>query len=201
MVLGALTSGLALLRYNAGDSRRLRLVGRIPGVQEYIRYLVEPEPGIFWLSPSDRGPIRLTFKGSGFNDPTIEKFDNSHGLPSGGVTVYNTVRGLAFLTKRGVYKFDPEKKTFSPDEFYKAVNLGRNPDEGILVSDHKGNIWANFGRETVLFENQPNGDYLLKKEILSRFADDPAVSIYPERMVTPGLVQLIMQLAFPLTNR
>ena len=152
-----------------------------PGIHEYIRYIVEPEPGILWLSPSDKGPIRITFKGSGFNDPIVEKFDNSHGLPSGGVTIYNTVRGLTFLTKRGVYTFDPDKKRFSPDPFYNAVNLGRNPDEGVVVSDHNGNIWANLGRETVLFEKQPNGDFLLKKEILVRFADDPAASIYPEK--------------------
>ena len=180
-IFGNLTSGMALLRYNQEDPDNLRLIGRIPAIQEYIRYMVEPEPGVLWLSSLDKGPIRLTFAGPGFTNPIVEKFNNRNDLPGGGITIYNTVRGLAFLTKRGVYKFDPDKKTFSPDPFYKDVKVGRNSDEGVIVSDQKGNIWANFGSETVLFEKQQNGDYLLKKEILSRFADDPAVSIFPEK--------------------
>jgi signal transduction histidine kinase len=181
IVLGSLTSGLALLHYNPGDPDHIKMTGRIPGIHEYIRYLIEPEPGIFWLSPMDVGPIRLTFSGPGFDNPKVEKFDNKNGLPNGGVTVYNSVRGIIFLTKRGVYNFDSDKKTFSPDPFFKNVTLGRNPDEGIVVSDQKGNIWANLGSETVLFEKLPGGEYRLNKEILSRFADDPAVSIYPEK--------------------
>ena len=61
------------------------------------------------------------------------------------------------------------------------MNLGRNPDEGVLVSDHNGNIWVNLGMETVLYEKQQTGITWLRKEVLSRFADDPAVSIYPEK--------------------
>jgi signal transduction histidine kinase len=180
IIFVGLTSGFAVFRYYPGTSQPLRLVSRIDGMFEYIRYVVESEPGIIWLSPSDAGPMRLTFRGPDFSDPVIEKFDERHGLPSGGVIVYNTVRGVAVLTKRGVYSFDPVNKIFSPDPFYKDVPVGRNPDEGIVRSDNAGNIWVCLGGQTVFFEKQQGGEYRLKKEILSRFADDPAITIYPE---------------------
>jgi signal transduction histidine kinase len=181
ILFGGMVNGVGLLHYDAKNPRRLSFIRRVPGLHGYIRYLIESEPGVIWLSTNDAGVIRLKFSENNFSNPSIKRYGTEQGLPSGGITAYKVIDKLFFCTKRGVYKFNPDQETFSLDPFFDRVNLGRNPDEGVICADEDGNIWANLGSETVLFKRQSNGSYQLQKELLSRFAEDPAISIYPEK--------------------
>ena len=180
ILLGGTTSGLAVMRYHPQAAERLSYLGKIPGVIEYVARILEAEPGTVWLSVSDAGPIRLTISGRDLFHPRIDKFGTSHGLPDGAVTVCKSSLGLAFLTKRGVYRFDAAANRFTPDPFFAAVRIGRNPDEGNVVEDRRGDIWVNLGSETVRYRKQPDNTWRLQRGILARFADDPTLAIFPE---------------------
>ncbi|MBN1480630.1 GAF domain-containing protein, partial [candidate division KSB1 bacterium] len=113
-------------------------------------------------------------------DPTIEKFGADHGLPVGGVTAYRMGGRIFFFTKKGVYQFDPLQKKFSPDPFFDGMELGPNPDEGIMTVDTEGNYWVNMGKESAVYKKLPNGDYRLEKDQLARFADEVINAIFTE---------------------
>ncbi|MCI0516112.1 hypothetical protein L0128_23105, partial [candidate division KSB1 bacterium] len=180
LALSGTIDGVILLRYDVKNPNRFRVIGRVAGVHEYIRTIVESEPGVFWLSAMDAGTLRLKFDPHNPGHPIVERFGPEAGLPLGGVTVFRLENRMFFGTKQGLYQFDAEKKRFSRAPFFAQVGLGRNPDESTIVVDRTGNIWANLGRESVVFMKQPDGSYQLQKDQLARFADEPTNVIYPE---------------------
>lgn len=178
--LGGLTNGVILLHYNARNPNRFERIGRVENVHEYVRLLLESEPGVVWLSTMDAGTLRLTFDADHLLNPTVERFGPEQGLPPGGASVFKIGDRLFITAKQGVLRFDPIEKKFAHDPFFDGVGLGTNPDEGWIVSDVDGNLWVNFGKESAVYKKQPNGDYQLEKDELARFADEVINIIYPE---------------------
>ncbi|MBN2355422.1 GAF domain-containing protein [candidate division KSB1 bacterium] len=174
------TDGLWLLRYHARNPGRFSRLGPVAGTNEYMRTLIESEPGVVWVGTMDEGVIRLTFRAAKMMQPAVEKFGIEYGLPVGGITPFQIDGRLVFSTKQGVFRFDDEKNKFSPDPFFDGVELGRNPDEGILVADADGNIWINLGKESAVYKKWPNGEYRLEKDRLARIADEVINMIYPD---------------------
>jgi len=180
LILGGTSDGVVLLQYDVRNPNRLSRLGPVSGTHEYVRSALEFEPGIFWLGTMDTGIMRLTFDENQLLNPLIEKFDVEHGLPVGGVTSFRLGDRLAFCTKSGVYRFDPQLKKFSSDPFFAGVQLGRNPDEGIITTDMNGNFWINLGKESVVYKKLPNGEYQLEKDQLARIADEVINNIAAE---------------------
>jgi signal transduction histidine kinase len=152
----------------------------VADVHDYVRFLIESEPGVVWLSTMDYGTSRLTFDADHLLNPVIERFGAEQGMPIGGVSVFKIGDRLFFGTKQGICRFDPVQKKFTHDPFFDGVGLGRNPDEGWIVSDKQDNLWVNLGKESVVYKKLPNGDYQLEKNELARFADEVINIIYPE---------------------
>jgi len=182
LVFGGMLIGLGLLRYDAKNPKRLEFIGQVDSVHEYIsRNVIETEPGIVWPSTFDVGALRLSFDGKNFRQPMVERFGTEQGLPIGTVTVFDLFDKLAFVTKKGIYQFNPHDKTFSPDPRFAEINLGRNPDEGTAVADRNGNYWACLGKESIFFKRQADGTMQVHSKELARFADEPATVIYPDQ--------------------
>ncbi|HOT98635.1 MAG TPA: ATP-binding protein [bacterium] len=183
IIAGAI-NGLATLKYDAHAPGRLRLESIIQVVHEYIRQIVEPVPGTFWLSTYNSGLIRLHFAGSGIDHPVIERFGPDQGLPIGITSVFQVAGRLVFGTGKGIYQFDEQEQKFYPDPFFKAVGLGINPGECVITEDADSNIWANAGKETAFYRKKADGSYQLEKNSTSRFADELLYAIYPESGAT-----------------
>ncbi|MBN1559735.1 GAF domain-containing protein [candidate division KSB1 bacterium] len=175
-----LINGVLLSRYNPQNPNRFERIGRVEGVHEYVRSLTESEPGVVWLSTMDAGTLCLTFDVDHLLNPTVERFEPEQGLPPGGASVFKIGDRLFITAKQGVLRFDPVEKKFAHDPFFDDVGLGRNPDEGLIVSDKDGNLWVNLGKESAVYKKLPNGDYRLEKDELARFADEVINTIYPE---------------------
>jgi len=180
IVVAGTPAGAEILRYDPSHPRRLRRIGDIPGIHEYIRLAVEAEPGVVWLGTMDAGLIRLSFSADRPLMPRVDKFGVEHGLPAGGAAFFKAGGRPLFCTKRGVYQFNPEQNRFSPDPFFKEVGFGRNPDEGVIVADARDNLWINLGKESAVYKKLPDGQYKLEKARLARFADEVINMIYPE---------------------
>ncbi len=180
-IIAGTSAGVDLLQYSARDPARLSRIGRIDGVHEYIRLVAEEAPGVIWLGTMDAGIIRLTFNANDLLHPIIDKFGQEHGLPAGGVIGFKLADRLTFCTEKGTYAFDPARQLFSHDPFFDAVHLGRNPAEGIIIEDRKGNLWVNLGRESAVYIKRPDGGYRLEKDQLARFAKEVINTIYPEK--------------------
>ncbi|MBN1542310.1 GAF domain-containing protein, partial [candidate division KSB1 bacterium] len=179
LIVGGTNDGVVLLRYDARNPNRLSRIGPVLGTHEYIRTILEAEPGVIWLGTMDSGIMRLTFNADQLLDPKIERFEG-HNLPIGGVCAYKVGERIVYFTKQGVYQFDPLQNKFSPDPFFDGIELGPNPDEGIITADTQGNLWANFGKESAVYKKLPNGDYRLEKDQSARFADEVINTIFTE---------------------
>ena len=179
-ILAGAINGLATIKYDAHAPGRLRLDSIVPGVHEYIRQIVEPHPGTFWLSTYNAGIIRLHFADDQFRQPEIERFGRDQGLPVGITSVFQILDRLVFGTSQGIYQFDETLQRFQPDPFFNQLSLGVNPGECVIVADAEGQIWANAGKETALYQRTADGRYQLEKGPSSRFADEPLYAIFPE---------------------
>ncbi len=180
-ILAGITSGVMILKYDAKDPKRLRYVGQIPGIHEYVYTIAESEPGVLWFGTFDEGAIRLQAPDYNFDGATIERFGPGQNLPSGTAMVFRAAERLFFTTAQGVLRFDESRRKFEPEPLFADVTLGRNAAEGVIVDDADGNIWANLGSESAVFRKDAGGAYRLQKQILSRFGEEPVYSIYPER--------------------
>ncbi len=179
-VLAGSMSGMVFLRYDAAHPDKLKWAGVIPGFHEYIRQIVEPESGVFWLSTYDAGALRVRFRDNDFYQPIIERFGPEQGLPAGTTSVFLLGGRLIFGTGKGMYRFDEKAYKFQPDPVFKDLQLGLNPSECAAAMDAAGNIWACSGKGTALFRKEADGTYSLEKGQFSRFDDELVNVIYPE---------------------
>jgi signal transduction histidine kinase/ligand-binding sensor domain-containing protein len=182
---GSIT-GLYLLKQDP-KSRLMTIEKKFQDIFEYIFTIRESEPGVFWIGTYDAGVIQLTFINNDLNHPVIEKYGPEQGLSSGTVMV-NIVNGkLVFSTNKGFYKYIPATNRFEPDPFYKEMKLGINPSEYPSVSDKKGNIWADGGKDLAFYRRLPNGNFRMEKGSFSRFFGHMVNCIYPENDSTTWL--------------
>ena len=181
LILAGLGDGVMILRYNAENSSRFRMVGRISGIHEYVYTIAEPEPGVFWFGTFDEGVIRIEAPDYQFSQATVERFGPEQNLPKGTVVGYYAAGQLFFTSVQGVLRFDESRHTFEPDPAFADIALGRNAAEGVIAGDANGNIWTNLGAETVALEKKADGGYRLERQPMSRFADEAVLSFYPEK--------------------
>lgn len=184
LIFAGAINGLGILKYDAANPGRLTLVTVVKGIHTYIRQVVEPTPGVFWLSTYNAGVIRLQFRNKDFNDPVVERFGAENGIPVGITSVFNVAGRLVFGTGSGFYLFDEKERKFMPDPFFEEVETGVNPGECVLVADADHNIWANAGKETRFYRRAADGSYKAEKSPASRFADEFLYTIYPENQST-----------------
>ena len=175
--------GLASLRYDHDASRWID-EGRIAGIQETIRTIVESKDGKLWLGIYPRGLLRLDFtKGTTLQEPKMERFDSQHGLPAGGVHVNATTAHPVFTTDVGLFHFDEETHKFFPDSTFGIEGPRRI---GLLTEDRSGNVWLESGpssgvngRLSVCLR-QADETYVLQRAPFLRAPEGVITAIYPE---------------------
>lgn len=178
-----LRDGLGVLRYDHNASKWID-EGRIEGIQEMIRTIVESEDGKLWLGIYPRGVLRLDFtKGTTLQEPKMERFDSQHGLPAGGVHVYATTPHPVFTTDVGLFRFDEETHRFFPDSTFGIEGSQRH---GPLAEDHSGNVWLESGpssgvngRLSVCLR-QADETYVWQRAPFLRAPEGVITAIYPE---------------------
>ena len=177
-VFVGISNGLASLR-RAGSGSWIE-EGYIPGIHEYLTHIVEPEPGVLWLGTLSRGALRVRFEDASRNTLSIERFGVEHGLPAGGVSVYEAAGHLVFGTKEGIFRFNAAGRFERDPLFHGVVGFGGSQQTYAIAEDDRGNLWINFGRESAVLRWQTDSAYEADKTALLRFADSPASVIYPE---------------------
>lgn len=100
--------------------------GRIPGVGESVRTLVETSDGRLWVGTGNQGLVRVSFgkgwHGGSMGAVKVERFGLEHGLPSLNHNRACTVGGEPlFATHQGLYRFDAPAARFIPDPRFRAL--------------------------------------------------------------------------------
>ncbi|GAB3729338.1 hypothetical protein GCM10028794_03660 [Silanimonas algicola] len=142
-VLVGLAQGMALLRH---DGERWRDAGRVPGLQDEVRTLVEDDAGRVWVGTYNTGLLRVDLAGLG-DDGTVgalpvERFGLDDGLPSINYNLVFPVGGQpAFATSAGIYRFDEATRRFGPDPRYAGL-FERPRTVYVLHDDPANGLWA-----------------------------------------------------------
>ncbi len=176
-VFVGLIDGLAALRY---DGSRWIDEGRLPGIIESIRNFTENEKGQLWLGTQSKGVVFLRFSDkNSIRNPEIRRYKK--GLPKGGVSVFRIENHDYFALIEGMFRFDEDSHIFYRDSTFNLTSFGGSQEEYTFREDSGGNLWMNFGKETVVKVRQKDGSYQLQKKAFMQISDLPIYFIYPEK--------------------
>ncbi|MDJ0763567.1 MAG: SpoIIE family protein phosphatase [Myxococcota bacterium] len=80
--------------------------GKIPGISETVRSIIEDDQGNLWLSTRSSGILHLRFKSDVISDYEVEKYTTKHGLPSMEWNrAYLEGDQVWVATEKGIYKY------------------------------------------------------------------------------------------------
>jgi signal transduction histidine kinase/CheY-like chemotaxis protein len=166
--------------------------GRVEGAEFEIRTLFEASDGSIWAGTANDGMLRVslaTRPAGGAQRPatTVRRFGTADGLPSGGAFV-NDVRGVPYFfagtDDPQVLRFQESSGRFVREKAFDNVvetNLVLlQSNGGYFVTDPRGRVFLNYGRETALMEQRPDGTWSVDRDLFKRFGSLPAGGIYPD---------------------
>jgi DNA-binding CsgD family transcriptional regulator len=156
-------SGLKKLSF---DGEQFTDKGNLKGTYESLRFLTQDTDGFFWASHPFRGIYRLNVDIDSMRY-TSELFTEKEGLPSLlDNHVFSIRNRVVFATQKGIYEFQPSKRTFIRAAFLDSI-LGDRPIR-YLSEDDEGRIWFVSGKELGVVDPQSSSD------------KRPTVRIFPE---------------------
>jgi signal transduction histidine kinase/CheY-like chemotaxis protein len=167
-----LFDGVASLRYVDG---RWENEGRIAGITEQVRSLVESDGGVLWAGTQSSGLLRITFDpaalaGGVRPSPHVERFGVAEGLPSGQVVAYSAGGKPLFQAfKTALLRYDGASRAFVKDDTFNVI--APNPDGGFLgiTEAPNGDVLVGNGIELAALRHQPNGGYQKNNVAFGRF--------------------------------
>ncbi|MBH9552665.1 sensor histidine kinase [Inhella gelatinilytica] len=142
-VVVGVEEGIALLHF---DGQRWRDAGRVPGLKDSVRTLVEDAEGRLWAGTYNSGLLRLDLSGlradGTLGELPVTRYGTEHGLPSLNYNLVFAVGGQpAFATSAGIYRFEPGTNRLAPDPRYAA--LFATPRTVYVLHDDPANgLWA-----------------------------------------------------------
>ena len=140
--------------------------GNLKGTYESLRFLTQDNEGFFWASHPFRGIYRLKVDIDSMRY-TTELFTEKDGLPSIlDNHVFSIRNNVVFATQKGIYEFQPAKRTFVRAAFLDSI-LGERPIR-YLTEDDEGRIWFISGKELGVYDLQ------------SRKDNRPVINMFPE---------------------
>ncbi|NUM74267.1 response regulator [candidate division KSB1 bacterium] len=165
-------NGLRLLQKAGG---RWQFAGRVPGINQQIRTIVEEAPGRLWLGTRSNGYFRVALpedfvqydsasliQADSLNS-RIEQFGKAHSVPDGFALVYRVAGHTVFATQKGLRRFDESSRHFVPDSSFGARFADTTRWINPVYEDQKGNVWISSGKgakgEVIKLIPLPDGGY------------------------------------------
>ncbi|HSF19235.1 MAG TPA: ATP-binding protein [Vicinamibacteria bacterium] len=179
-----LFDGLASLRLSQGNWVD---EGRVAGIPDEVRTIVETKDGELWLGTTTRGAVRVDFSAvvpgeSLPPNPRLELFGAAEGLSETSINVTPIDGEPFFFSLEEIYRFDEPGRRFVPDDTFKVVTfdpLGTG-DFPFFQEDTQGRVWINAGRETASASRQPDGSHQVEKKPFSRFGGFGLSAVHAE---------------------
>ncbi len=167
-IYAGLSNGLEVVQFS---QQKWRGTGRVKGITEEIRTIVEDIDGSLWLGTVFQGVlhVRLTSYVSGGWNAEIERFNQTHGLPDGPVNIRAIDGDIVFATHKGHYRFNRLENYFYPDPAIAPELADTTRAAAWIEQDRFGNIFVwpeNSKGKPELWQagKDSNGKYVLDKE-------------------------------------
>ncbi len=187
LFIAGLRNGLALLRREHGYWKDL---GRLPGIHEGIRCIVETRDGELWLGTGFQGVLRVRIKGIPPKEShrmqdlpvQVDRFGTRDGIPEGGVFVFSVSDRVVFGTEKGLYRFDAGSGKFTADSTFGVEFTDSSAAIEAIVEDASGNVWiSGTSRSNVAHMlRQPDGSFKVESSPFLRLPDFKVFGIYPD---------------------
>jgi signal transduction histidine kinase/CheY-like chemotaxis protein len=182
-----LFDGIASYRWVDG---RWIAEGRVPGVTEQVRSIVEDDEGTIWGGTQAVGLVRLTFAtspapGAPRPEATVERFGAKDGLPERGVGVQR-IGGTIFFGPWGssmqnvVGRWDGARRAFVKDDTISALPHDRLRGSFGIAPGSNGSLLANAGKGTRVLTPDGKGGWTIDETLFSRFGPIPTGFVYVE---------------------
>ncbi|MDP2390841.1 MAG: triple tyrosine motif-containing protein, partial [Acidobacteriota bacterium] len=164
--------------------------GRVPGVTEQLRSLVEDDDGNLWAGTNAVGLVRLTFAtpatpGTPRPTPTITRYGEKDGLPQRGVGVLRIHGKVYFLPWSAaadniVATWDAKAQKFVKDEFISGLPSDKMRGSFGLAEGPNGTLLANAGKGTRVLTPDGKGGWTADEALFSRFGQVPTGYVFVE---------------------
>lgn len=188
LVVGGDYRGISIFNKNNDN---WSVVQRVEKLEEQSSRIMEFEnDSTLWMTHVSKGAFRIEFNSNLTTQKNIQKFGKNDGLPSNiMIDVYSLNNNLVFTTEKGIYDFNSNTRTFSPNLHFKkwlgteyVSTMVSNENNAIYYIQNKkfGNlVQKGFGT----FENKTN----IFKHINKFISDDLAnITILDENNVLIG---------------
>jgi len=148
--------------------------------EEPVRTIVEEPDGTLWLGTETRGTLKIEFSiPNDLNSAVITRYDTNHGLPGGSIRVFGAAGHVMFATNKGIYRFNKEKKSFTPDNTL-GKQYGTGGNEVFRIAEDKNkNIWLHSKNRNIQAIPQKDGSYRLNEKPFLRIPPVGVNAIYP----------------------
>jgi len=172
-----LLDGLALLEYKAGNWQD---GGRIEGVKDDIRHIVEDSNGSLWLESQEDGVWKVDFP-----NQKVKHYRANKELPEGTLFLHRIRGEPLFSIDADTYRYDGALDSIVPDPSFKEL-FGLQGKISPKLEDKNGDIWmfAQLGnkerRSVVEATKRPDGNYTIKKIHDERLPDNLRTALLPE---------------------
>jgi diguanylate cyclase (GGDEF)-like protein len=151
---------------------RFNSLGKLPGIPQTIRKIVEDGDGNFWLTTSFDGLIHLRFTGADPSRFEVTRYGKEQGLPrlDWDFTQYYQNR-LIVTTQAGIYEAvipqgtapDPKTVRFIPESTFGKPFLDPPVVITNILVDKEGNLLANSDRGVFLIKKRADGTFQWEK--------------------------------------
>ncbi len=190
-----LSSGLARMRLRAG---RWTDAGRIPGIRESVRSIVEDARGRLWMGLQEEGVLRLEAARALSDEAVVSRsvatrsvatrsvatrFGTAQGLPAGQIVVQQMAGRVVFVNRAGLFRLaDPtaEAVRFVPDTTFDAILPAPSKRDFRLVEDARRQVWLAAGEASAVARPQPNGSTRWTPSALRRAPTRDVYSLHVE---------------------
>lgn len=116
-------------------------LGKIQGLEDDVREIVEDQDGSVWIGTSFNGVSRLKFSSGQYLNPVIQSFGLKDGLPSLELTyVCHLDNKVLFTSPSGIYFFNKVTNKFEQDNYFPSEIQNQSITYN-LQKDALGQIW------------------------------------------------------------
>ncbi|MCW5515426.1 ATP-binding protein [Muriicola sp. Z0-33] len=182
-----LADGLASIVYNNGKWEN---DGRIGGIDDDIRKIIEDTDGNLWLESQVDGVWKIEAgslrNSDSFHNPKVKHFKSNQELPDGVLFLRSINNKVLFNIDNDIYAYDKKQDSIIKDS--SIAQLFKLPGEiSVKLEDKDGHVWMfaqlqkeDERRSRIKAINEGNGTYRIQKNADERITQELGVAHFPE---------------------
>ena len=152
LIIGGDYRGISL--FNNNNNNNWSTIKRIEELEEQSSRIMEFEnDSTLWMTHGSKGAFRIEFDSNLNIQKKIQQFGKNDGLPSNiMIDVYSLNDNLVFTTEKGIYDFNLNSHTFSPNKYFNKW----------LGTEYVSTMVANRNNSIYYIQNKKFGDLVQK---------------------------------------